>query len=68
MDTKTIIEIISNVGFPIAMCIALFYYMWMQRKQHGEEMEHLRETVEENTLVLTELSTLIKVLSNEKNR
>lgn len=68
MDTKSIIEIISNVGFPIAMCMALFYYMWTQRKQHGEEMEHLRETVEENTLVLTELSTLIKVLTDEKNR
>lgn len=68
MDTKTIIEIISNVGFPIAMCMALIYFMWMQRKQHGEEMEHLRETVEENTLVLTELATLIKVLSDEKKR
>lgn len=68
MDTQTIIQLISNVGFPIAMCVALFYYMIKQRQEHSVELENLRNTLEENTKVLTELSTLIKQLANEKER
>lgn len=68
MDTQTVIQLISNVGFPIAMCVALFYYMIKQRQEHSVELENLRTTLEENTKVLTELSTLIKQLANEKER
>lgn len=68
MDANQITEIISNVGFPVAMCAALFYYMIKQRDAHKEEIEHLRTTVDENTKVLTELTTLIKLIANEKER
>lgn len=27
MDANGIISLISNVGFPVAVCVALFYYM-----------------------------------------
>lgn len=68
MDANNIITIISNLGFPIAMCGALFWYMIKQREAHKEETEHLKDTIAENTKVLAELTTLIKLLTDEKER
>lgn len=68
MDANNIITIISNLGFPIAMCVALFWYMIKQREVHKEETEHLKDTIAENTKVLAELTTLIKLLTDEKER
>ena len=62
MDIDQIINLISNVGFPVAMCAALFYYMIQQDKKHKEETDKLSETLQANTNVLTELCTLIKTL------
>ena len=66
MDANTIIQIISSLGFPIVMCGALFWYMVKQREAHKEETDHLKDTINENTKVLAELTTLIKILTNEK--
>ena len=60
MDITEVTQVISNVGFPIGMCLLVFYYMAKQDTQHTEETEHLRTTLEENTKVLSELTTLIK--------
>lgn len=68
MDANTIIQIISSLGFPIVMCGALFWYMVKQREVHKEETDHLKDTINENTKVLAELTTLIKVLTDEKER
>lgn len=68
MDANTIIQIISSLGFPIVMCGALFWYMVRQRQAHQEETEHLKDTIAENTKVLAELTTLIKILTDEEER
>lgn len=68
MDTNSIIQIVSTLGFPIVMCGALFWYMVKQRDAHREETEHLKDTLNENTKVLAELTVLIKFLTNEKKR
>ena len=62
MDANGIISLISNVGFPAAVCIALFFYMEKQNERHQSETDKLNETVQSNTKVLTELCTLIKTL------
>ena len=62
MDANGLISLISNVGFPVAVCIALFYYMEKQNERHQNETDKLNETVQSNTKVLTELCTLIKTL------
>ena len=62
MDVNGIISLISNVGFPVAVCVALFYYMEKQNERHQNETDKLNETVQSNTKVLTELCTLIKTL------
>ena len=62
MDIDSVTQLLSNVGFPIAVCIALFFYMEKQNERHQEETDKLNETVQSNTKVLTELCTLIKTL------
>ena len=68
MDVNNVIQIISTLGFPIVMCGALFWYMVKQWQGHQEETEHLKDTIAENTKVLAELTTLIKVLTDEQER
>jgi len=68
MDANNIIQIVSSLGFPIVMCGALFWYMVKQNEVHKDETYHLKDTINENTKVLAELTTLIKVLTDEKDR
>lgn len=62
MDANGIVSLISNVGFPVVVCIALFFYMEKQDERHLNETDKLNATVQSNTKVLTELCTLIKTL------
>lgn len=62
MEVNEIVSIVSNVGFPVAVCIALFFYMEKQNERHQHETDKLNETVQSNTKVLTELCTLIKTI------
>ena len=62
MEVNDIVSLVSNVGFPVAVCIALFFYMEKQNERHQHETDKLNETVQSNTKVLTELCTLIKTL------
>ena len=62
MDINAIVSLVSNVGFPVAVCIALFFYMEKQNERHQQETDKLNETVHSNTKVLTELCTLIKTI------
>ena len=62
MDIDSVTQLISNVGFPVAVCIALFFYMEKQNERHQQATDKLNETVQSNTKVLTELCTLIKTL------
>ena len=45
---NTITQLISNVGFPIACCIVLFWQMNKQR----ESMDELKNTIEKNSTIL----------------
>ena len=62
MDIDSVTQLVSNVGFPVAVCIALFFYMEKQNERHQQETDRLNETVQSNTKVSTELCTLIKTL------
>lgn len=62
MEINEIVSLISNVGFPIAVCCVLFYYITQQSNKHKQEIDKLSETLQGNTQVLTELTTLIKTL------
>lgn len=60
MNITDFTTLISSVGFPIAACIAIFWQMNRQSENHKTEMDHLTEALHNNTVALSELSTLIK--------
>lgn len=62
MELKTIIELIGSIGFPIVMCLILLQYMDKQNEKHDKEVHELTETINNNTKILTELTTLIKTI------
>lgn len=57
-----IINSIGTVGFPIVMCLIIFWYLNEERKSHKEEMDTLSKTIEENTKAILELQDLCKFL------
>ena len=53
MDILQIVtNLISNVGFPIACVIAMFWQMEKEREAHKTESEKWVEAVNKNTVVL----------------
>lgn len=55
MDNATISSLITSVGFPIAMCVALFWYMIKQNELHAEETKNITNVINELKLAITEL-------------
>lgn len=67
----TIVQIVQSVGFPIAMCVVMGYYVKYTedkareervalQNEHLEEMTTIKDALANNTLALQELSTTIR--------
>lgn len=61
MDAQVITQMISTVGFPIVCCIYLIYTQNKMNEKHSEEMDKMRETVENNTKAMIKLCTKLGV-------
>ena len=55
MDVSSIVQIIGSLGFPIAACIAVFWYLMRESEDHKAEVGKLSEALQNNTLALTKL-------------
>lgn len=55
MEVTSIVQVVSNVGFPIAMSILLMFYMRENDQKHDEQVKNLREAIENNTIVMNKL-------------
>ena len=55
MEVETVVSIISQIGFPIAVCLICFWYINSIQKQHKEEMDKMSEAIANNTLVMQKL-------------
>ena len=53
-----VVSAISTMGFPIVMCLVLSYYI-------KEEVSNLRETINNNTIVITKLLERIDIGNEE---
>lgn len=60
-----LVNIISTVGFPIAMCVILLYMQTEQSKEHKNETQAFTEALNENTLVLQKLCDKLDVERGE---
>lgn len=63
MDLEIIMQAISTIGFPIACCIGLFWYLNAERESHKEETAALAKALNDNTLVMQELKTMLKLIT-----
>lgn len=67
MDAAMIVQLIGSVGFPIACCVAMGYYVHEEtdkqreqiseiEKRHADEMSSITEALNNNTLALQKLT------------
>lgn len=59
MDGSIFMQFISSVGFPIAVCIALGYYIMWEKKRTDELFKTLKESIDNNTKSINKLSEKI---------
>jgi hypothetical protein len=51
MDINTVTELITNLGFPIALVIAMGFFIWKIYQQSVKREEKLMQEITENRLV-----------------
>lgn len=47
MDVNAISQLIGTIGFPIAACIALFWYMIRQDERFTSIVDKLRDSIDD---------------------
>ena len=67
MDTQAISTLIGSVGFPIVMCLIMVKVMMQMEESHKTEIESLKESLNNNTNVLTKLETMLSMLAGKEN-
>lgn len=58
MDINVVMELVSNVAFPIAAFVMMFY-------SSTKTIEDMRKTIEENTLIMTKLAEKLDAITPE---
>lgn len=61
MEVSIIVELINSVGFPIGMCIALFWFCSNTLKGQQEILDQFKDTIRDNTEALRQLAEKFKV-------
>ena len=56
MDVNGIVQVIQSVGFPIAMCLTLAWYVKYQQDENKKTLEKLTTVLNNNTVALTKIS------------
>lgn len=57
---ENVIALINGVGFPIAMCVALFWFNQFTLKAQQKALEELKESIQNNTNATNNLAMSIK--------
>ena len=57
MEADVITQLVSNLGFPIACVIAMFYMWNKEREAHKEESDKWIEAINNNTRVMEKVLT-----------
>ena len=63
MDVNVITQIISNLGFPIACVVAMFWMLNKERDAHKAETAELSKAIENNTNVMTQVLDKLDMIS-----
>lgn len=65
MDITTITQFIGTLGFPIAACCVLFWYLQKESENHKQEMNNMKDAIDANTSIITELKILIQQIAGK---
>lgn len=60
MELSEILSAVSTVGFPIAFCMLLFFYLREETQNHKNEVADLKQVISENNTILASLKQLIE--------
>lgn len=55
-----IVQVISTIGFPIAMCLIMFWFLNKEQETHKQEMLELKDVLARNNEVLVGLKQLLE--------
>lgn len=55
MDIQVITDLIGQLGFPIAMCCYMAWYINKSEERHKAEVDKMSEALNNNTLVMQQL-------------
>ena len=67
MDTQAYTNLISSVGFPIVMCLIMVKLMSRMEESHKAEIDSLKDSLNNNTNVLTRLETMFSMLIRKED-
>ena len=59
MDITVLTQLIGSLGFPIACVIAMFFFWNKEREDHKTEMQKMTEALNNNTLALIKIESII---------
>lgn len=60
MDFNNAVQAIGTLGFPVCMCIIIFWFLIAEQKNHKEEMSSLKDVLFDTKNVIAELKQLIE--------
>lgn len=60
MSVNEIIQLVSNIGFPIACAVVLFTAWQKDREMNIQALDRMRESIENNTLVISQLLAIFR--------
>lgn len=61
MDMSNIVQLIGSLGFPIVACGALFWMLNKQQELHREEVNSIKEAIDELRVAILQLTNSINV-------
>ena len=54
-----VVTAVSTVGFPIVMCVIIFYYMERESESHKQEVNGLKEVLNDLKISIVQLTDKI---------
>lgn len=66
MSGVDVISVISTVGFPIAMCLVMMWYVKDLNESHKTETKYMTEALNKNTLAIQKLCAKLNINVEEE--
>ena len=66
MDLSTITNLISSIGFPIAISLVLMWYIMKLNESHSNEVKALTNALNNNTVILQRVCDKLDLELDEK--